>query len=213
MKYTSYLFDFDGTLVNSMPAFVSVMQKVLDENDIAYGKDIINIITPLGYMGTAEYFKKLGMKLSTEKILKKIYEYAYNEYAHNIPAKANVVQTLRKLKENGADLNVLTASPNPLVDVCLKRLEIYDLFTNVWSCENFGTTKGNPDIYVSAAQKMGKPIGEILFLDDNYNAGMAAKRSGIKVCGVYDPSSKDYADKIKENSDYYICDFSHLLAL
>ena len=213
MKYTSYLFDFDGTLVNSMPAFVSVMLKVLDENNIAYGKDIINIITPLGYMGTAEYFKKLGMKLSTEKILERIYEYAYNEYAHNIPAKANVVQTLRKLKENGADLNVLTASSNPLVDVCLKRLEIYDLFTNVWSCENFGTTKGNPDIYVSAAQKMGKPIGEILFLDDNYNAGMAAKRSGIKVCGVYDPSSKDYADKIKENSDYYIRDFSQLLEL
>lgn len=213
MKYTSYLFDFDGTLVNSMPAFVSVMQKVLDENNIAYGKDIINIITPLGYMGTAEYFKKLGMKLSTEKILERIYEYAYNEYAHNIPAKANVVQTLRKLKENGADLNVLTASPNPLVDVCLKRLEIYDLFTNVWSCDNFGTTKGNPDIYVSAAQKMGKPIGEILFLDDNYNAGMAAKRSGIKVCGVYDPSSKDCADKIKENSDYYIRDFSQLLEL
>ena len=191
-----------------MPAFVSVMLKVLDENNIAYGKDIINIITPLGYMGTAEYFKKLGMNLSTEKILERIYE-----YAHNIPAKANVVQTLRKLKENGADLNVLTASPNPLVDVCLKRLEIYDLFTNVWSCENFGTTKGNPDIYVSAAQKMGKPIGEILFLDDNYNAGMAAKRSGIKVCGVCDPSSKDYADKIKENSDYYICDFSQLLEL
>ena len=42
---------------------------------------------------------------------------------------------------------------------------------------------------------------------------MAAKRSGIKVCGVYDPSSKDYADKIKENSDYYICDFSQLLEL
>ena len=196
-----------------MPAFVSVMLKVLDENNIAYGKDIINIITPLGYMGTAEYFKKLGVNLNTDEILSAIYEYAYTEYAYNIPAKENVAEVLNKLKKDGADLNVLTASPHRFVDVCLKRLGIYDLFTNVWSCENFGTTKGNPDIYVSAAQKMGKPIGGILFLDDNYNAGMAAKRSGIKVCGVYDPSSKDYADKIRENSDYYIRDFSQLLEL
>ena len=213
MKYTSYLFDFDGTLVNSMPAFVSVMKKVLDENNIAYGKDIINIITPLGYIGTAEYFKKLGVNLNTDEILSAMYEYAYTEYAYNIPAKKNVAEVLNKLKKDGADLNVLTASSHQLVDVCLKRLGIYDLFTNVWTCDDFKMSKGNPDIYVSATQKMGKPIGEILFLDDNYNAGIAARRSGIKVCGVYDPSSKDYADKIKENSDYYICDFSQLLAL
>ena len=41
---------------------------------------------------------------------------------------------LKSLKEKGADLNVLTASPHSMLDVCLKRLGIYDIFTNVWSC-------------------------------------------------------------------------------
>ena len=44
-----YLFDFDGTLVDSMPTFVSVMKRILDENHIPYGDDLIKIITPLGY--------------------------------------------------------------------------------------------------------------------------------------------------------------------
>lgn len=53
MKYNTFLFDFDGTLVDSMPAFVSVMLRILDENDIKYEQDIVKIITPLGYLGTA----------------------------------------------------------------------------------------------------------------------------------------------------------------
>ena len=43
-----YLFDFDGTLVNSMPTFGSVMQRILDENGISYGDDIIKIIYLFG---------------------------------------------------------------------------------------------------------------------------------------------------------------------
>lgn len=44
----TYLFDFDGTLVDSMPSFVSTMLRILDENGISYGEDIIKTITPLG---------------------------------------------------------------------------------------------------------------------------------------------------------------------
>ena len=90
---------------------------------------------------------------------------------------------------------------------------MFHLFDNVWSCDDFNTTKANPEIYKMAAAKIGKPIGEILFLDDNYNADKTAKESGIKVCGVYDESSDDYVEDIKSVSDYYIYDFSELLDL
>ena len=61
MKYTTYLFDFDGTLVDSMPTFVSVMLRILDENAISHSDDIVKTITPLGYNGTAEYFIQFGL--------------------------------------------------------------------------------------------------------------------------------------------------------
>ena len=70
MRYSTYLFDFDGTLVDSMPSFMSVMLRILDENNIKYDEDIVKIITPLGYAGTAAYFRKMGVPLSEEKIIK-----------------------------------------------------------------------------------------------------------------------------------------------
>lgn len=207
-----YLFDFDGTLVDSMPTFIGMMKRILDENNISYGEDLIKIITPLGYKGTAIYFKeKLGIKLSLEEIAALMTKYAIEEYTQNIPAKNNVVKTLEALKSRGAGLNILTASPHFMLDPCLKRLDIYDIFDNVWSCDDFETSKADPNIYVMAAEKIGVPVGEVLFLDDNINADKTAKEAGMKVCGVYDESSADCEDEIRSVADYYIRDFSELL--
>ena len=213
MKFKTYLFDFDGTLVDSMPTFASVMLRILDENNIPYESDIIKVVTPLGYKGTAKHFITLGLDKPEEELVSVMNAYALEEYTHSILAKKNVIETLKKLKENGADLNILTASPHAMLDVCLKRLGIYDMFTNVWSCDDFNTSKADPEIYKMAAEKIGKPIEEILFLDDNYGADKTAKQSGIKVCGVYDPSSEDYIDDIKGIADFYIYDFCELLEI
>jgi len=209
----TYLFDFDGTLVDSMPTYVSVMLRILDENNISYGDDIVKIITPLGYVGTAKYFIELGLNKSIEEIAAKMGEYAIFEYENNIGAKENVVDVLIKLKKAGASLNVLTASPHITLDPCLKRIGIYDLFDNVWSCDDFETTKANPEIYKMAAEKLGKKVNEVLFLDDNLNADKTAKEAGMLVCGVYDKSSEEYTEEIKKVSDYYISDFSELIGL
>ena len=176
----NYLFDFDGTLVDSMPTYVSVMLRILDENGIPYGKDIVKIITPLGYKGTAEYYVKMGLDKPVDDIVAKMNEYARYAYANDIGAKENVVETLKKLKEGGCRLHVLTASPHTMLDPCLKRLGIFELFDNVWSCDDFNTTKANPEIYKMAAERIGAPVGEVVFLDDNYNADKTAKTAGMK---------------------------------
>ncbi len=209
----TFLFDFDGTLVDSMPSYVSSTLKILEDNNIPYGDDIIKIITPLGLLGAAKYFIKLGVKKTVEELVEDMKKYMLDDYFYTIPAKTDVIQTLKKLKSMGANLNVLTASPHITLDACLKRLEIYDLFTHVWSCDDFGTTKADPEIYKMAAEKIGERVENILFLDDNLNADVTAKKAGMKVCGVYDKSSDEYIEEIKEATDYYIYNFSELLEI
>ena len=209
-----YLFDFDGTLVDSMPTFCSCMLRILDENNISYADDIVKIITPLGLNGTAEYFiNELGLQMSKEYLILQMKEYMLDAYFYTIPAKSNVISVLQELKQRGASLNVLTASPHITLDACLKRLGMWDLFDNIWSCDDFNTTKADPNIYIMAAAKMQTSVENVLFLDDNLDADKTAKSAGMSVCGVYDDSSKDYVNQMKAATDFYIYDFKELLSL
>lgn len=208
---STYLFDFDGTLVDSMPTYVSVMKRILDENGIPYGEDLVKIITPLGFRGTAEYYRTIGLDKSVEEIMDAMRRYCTEEYTYNIGEKPNVISTLKVLKARGDDLHVLTASPHTSLDPCLKRLGIFELFENVWSCEDFGTTKADPEIYRMAAERIGRPVEQVIFLDDNLNADKTAKSAGMVVYGVYDPSSAEYADEMRAICDRYVNDFSELI--
>ena len=205
-----YLFDFDGTLVDSMPVFAAAMVRVIREEGVPYPEDIVKIVTPLGINGGAKYYVTLGAKSTEEQLKEKMTEYMRDGYFHRIPAKKHVPETLRAMKARGDRLFVLTASPHLTLDACLKRLGLYDLFEKVWSCEDFGTTKADPEIYRMAAREMGAAPEDIWFLDDNINADKTAKSAGLKVCGVFDESSREFRAEMERITDRYIEDFEEL---
>lgn len=210
----TFLFDFDGTLVDSMPTFASLMIRILDERGISYGEDIVKIITPLGYGGSAKYFREaLGVTDSEEELVERMNEYALYEYTYNIPAKEGVSEALMKMKEMGYSLNVLTASPHVVLDPCLKRLGLYGIFDNVWSCEDFATTKANPEIYIRAAERMGVPVGDVIFVDDNIGAVTASMKAGAYGVGIYDKSGEDFTEEFKSTADEYVYGFDELLKI
>lgn len=206
----TYIFDFDGTLVDSMPVFSAKMREIFEENKLPIAEDFVKIITPLGYIGTAKYAIDLGCRLSVEEFCAIATEKMEGQYHNTIPAKEFVKDKLLQLKKQGHSLNVLTASPHSVLDKCLQRVGLYDLFDEVWSCDDFATTKADPQIYVRAAAKLGKRVEECMFVDDNVGAVSTAKQAGMIAVGIYDDSSKDLVEEMTAVSDIYIYDFSEL---
>ena len=205
MKIRTAIFDMDGTLVDSMPYWAQTMLKILEEVHVQYPPNIINIITPLGDIGTAQYFKNvLKVPLSVDEILSKMDLYVLPKYQNEIQLKDGVKEYLLWLKENQCSLNVLTASPHKRVDPCLERNGVLDLFDHVFSCDDFGMTKSNPQIYIAAVNRIGSKASETLFFDDNLTAVKTAKQAGLRTVGVYDDSSKDDRDRFKEAADLYV---------
>jgi HAD superfamily hydrolase (TIGR01509 family) len=186
------------------------MDRIVEENGVKCPDDFIKIITPLGYLGTAKYAISLGVNITEKDFIDTALRYIAKEYELRIPLKEHVKQKLTELKKNGHSLNILTASPHSVLDVCLKRVGVYDLFDNIWSSDDFEYTKAEPEIYTEAAKRLGVKLNECYFADDNINALATAKKAGVNTIGVYDKSSEDLSFDIRRIADRYILDFSEL---
>ncbi len=206
-----YIFDFDGTLIDSMSLWVDFVLSELDKNHIKYPDTIVKDVCPLGTVGVAKYMYDLGYGSSVSDIVKMLDDFAIKEYTYNIPMKAYAREKLLDLKAQGYSLNLLTACNHNLLDVCLKRLGIFDLFDNIWSCEeDLCANKSEAKVYEIAIKKLDIVAENCIFVDDNIIALKTARSVGMYVVGVYDEASKDFENEMREVADKYIYSFNEL---
>ena len=203
----AYIFDMDGTLVDSVYALENGVKSYLDSKNISYPENIVEIITPLGYEGAAKYLQSLGLDLPIDEITAAMKNSMIAEYENSIPAKPHATELLHRLKDEGNILCVLTASPHFLTDPCLKRLGIDSLFAFIWSTDDFGLTKSDEKIYHEVAGKIGLDIEKCTFVDDNLINIRTAKKTGIGTVAIYDSTSAASADELKSIADKYIYSF------
>ena len=84
----AYIFDMDGTLIDSVHSLDRSVKTSLDEKGIAYPETIVEIITPLGYEGAARYLQGLGLDMTVEEIMQGMKESMIYDYQNTIPLKA-----------------------------------------------------------------------------------------------------------------------------
>lgn len=188
------------------------MYKILDDEGIEYEPDLIKILTPLGYTKSAEYYiEHFGLTDSVEAIVKKMEKTLVYEYANNIKLKAGVAEYLKKRKDEGARLFVLTASPHIVTDICLKNNGIFDLFEKVWSVEDFGLSKSGTELFYRVAELLDCKTVDVEFFDDNLTALTNSSASGMRTYAIYDGQSDEDVKIMKEIAHHYVASFSDLL--
>ena len=200
------LFDFDGTLVDSMPIWGEKMFRLLRMQGITPPDGLLRTITPLGDAGTLNYYQKnFKLTMTKEEMQKEMDSYALPLYTNEISLKEGVLDYLKALKDHGIKLYILTASPHKMFEPCLERLNILELFEEAWCCDDFKKVKSNPEIYLDVAKTIGVKPEEITFFDDNKVAILTAKEAGLHTIAVYDKSSENDKEDMQQAADYY-CD-------
>ena len=206
------IFDLDDTLVDSWSRFDGAMLPVLDEEGIAYDREeMIAKMHPQGVPPTAALFCTMGVPGTVEEVIRRLEEGMYWEYAHNIRLLPGAEAYLSHLREQGVRLFVLTASPHSITDPCLKNNGVWDQFEQVWTVEDYGMGKSDPELFVRVVGDIGLPAGEILYYDDNPVAVVNAAAAGMQVCGVLCPHTPQNASMIPQVAQQYISTFEELM--
>ena len=201
------IFDFDGTLVDSMFIWDTFGEDYLRSLDIEPRENLAEAFKTFTLEQAAEYYREhYGVALSVNEIVDGVNEMVAKLYRTKVTLKDGVRDFLEALKSQGVKMCVATVTDRPIVEDVLNRLGIRDFFTEIFTCAEVGYNKETPHIYRTALEVLGTKKDETVVFEDALHALMTAKNDGFPVAAVYDKHELRQTE-MKENSDYYITDY------
>ena len=196
-----HIFDMDGTILDSMPMWSTIASDYLDSYDIPHDDDVNKLIEAYTLENAAKYFIELGLNKTIDDIIKDIYDFSFNKYKNEIPAKPVMAELLKKIHETGETIILLSASPVQCAVAAFKRLNILEYFDKLFSCQDFETDKTVPETFINVAASLGfKPEDAIVYEDALYSI-RSAKAAGCKTVAIYDDFARNEWDEILKTAD------------
>lgn len=207
----AFLFDLDGTLVDSMWMWDAIDVEYLGRFGFSCPEDLEKSIEGMSFTETAKYFKKrFSLPGSLEQIKADWVNMSIEKYRCEVPPKPGVPEFLKASSDRGIKMAICTSNGRELVDTVLKALGLESYFDCILTGCDVDASKPSPDIYLEAARRLSVSP-EVCAVFEDVPAGITAgKRAGMTVFAVEDEFSSE-VEKIKELSDCQIKDYYELL--
>ena len=211
------LFDFDGTLVDSMGMWGEVDRTILRLHGLPipdnFTEEFMFPLIPLGEEETAQFFLDYGCKGTVRTILDQIEQLSQEQYENHLNAKPGAKALVEALRERGIKTGLVTAATIGRILPCLARNGMTGYFNFILNCDHVGLPKTDPAIYRMALEHFGVQACDAVFFDDNLTALRTAKSVGIATVGVYDAHADNTWDEMQAEADAAVTDFLGLCDL
>ena len=202
------IFDFDGTLVDSMFIWDTIGEDYLRLLGKEPHEDLKETFMTLTLEEAAEFYRThYGVTLSVKEIVDGVNTMVEGIYRTRVALKQGVADFLAQLKENGTRMCIATVTDRYLVEETLDRLGILQYFSEIFTCAEVGYGKDKPIIYRKALEHLDTAKNETYVFEDSLFALKTAKADGFTTVGVYD-RHENRQDNLKNLADYYIVDFA-----
>ena len=199
------IFDMDGTLLNSLPAWEHACAKYLYTQGIILPPQLEKEIEKMSLQEGAQYLKEqLDLPMSAQELLEGTLDKVRQNYATDVMPKKGAVETLKRLHKQGIKVGVATSSAKELAEIAFSRLELMPYIDFIISCDEVGVGKNSPDVYEAARERLGTARERTLVVEDAIYAIRTAKGAGFVTAGVEDTfHPPSYEAKVEMESDYF----------
>jgi phosphoglycolate phosphatase len=202
-----YLFDVDGTLVDSAADICGAIQGVLaDTPQNQVSEEFLR-----GYIGRhlLDLFQDLFPGYTAAEIEPMIERYRTIYPARNHASTACYPGIKEALQKLPGRKSTATTKGTPTTKLVLEKFGLLPYFDHVQGTDGF-PAKPHPDVIFHALQGLGASKEECLFVGDSAADMEAAKRAGVKSCAVtYGYGKRE--DLARWSPDYWVDDLQELV--
>lgn len=209
MRLRCAIFDFDGTLFDSMFVWDSAGERYLRSLGRAPKPSLPEALKPLSLRQAACYLQKeYGLPLSAEQIQAGINRTVEQCYRETVLPKPGVEAFLERLHKAGIGMCIATATDRPMIQAALDRCDMSGWFDRIFTCSELGHGKDEPHIFRQALAHFGAERSAAIVFEDALHAARTAKADGFAVAAVYDSSENRQAE-LRALADCYLPDYGH----
>ena len=213
MRIRSAIFDVDGTLLDSMFIWDTIGETYLRSIGYQPKENLNETFKNMSLRQAARYYQtEYGVTLSIDQIMDGVNAMLERYYRFEVPLKPGVAELLERLRQSGVKLCIATATDRHLVEAALDRCGVLSCFGEIFTCNEVGHGKDEPDIFEAALRFLGTRREETLVFDDALYAVRTAKEAGFLVAAVYDSHERSQAE-VRARSDLYLEDLTQLVEL
>jgi HAD superfamily hydrolase (TIGR01509 family) len=194
---TAVVFDLDGVLIDSEPAWEQVRREVVAFHGGHWAPDAQ--VRLMG-MSTGEWSRylgeDLGVGLPPGQVASLVIDRMAERYRQQLPLMPGAVDAVRTLAGRWP-LGLASSSPPSLIETVLDAASLREFFVTAMSTEQVAHGKPAPDIYLAVTGRLGRPPAECAAVEDSSNGLRSAAAAGCQVIAVRHPRYPPAPDALK----------------
>lgn len=186
MNNKAFLFDLDGTLIDTMPWHFKTWQLVVSEMGSTLQSDAL--MKEL-YGNGAELMNRLiPGRIFTEEEAKAIVDAKEERYRNLYGKQITVLEGAREFLEDGLRLEIPmgigTASNQANIDFALDQLTLRSYFTAIVGADDVQLSKPHPETWLKLAQALQTQPAQCIVFEDAPKGVEAAQAAGMKAVAI-----------------------------
>lgn len=175
------VYDFDGTLVDTAPVVVSLLnqfRRTLEKAPLTFDK-VIPWLSLGGLELTSKALEIDNLQLSKEYLEK--FRDDYKTLPGDVsPLYSGVRSSLEELYNSNIQLAICTNKPRILVEKIIKALELEKYFSTIVAGDDLPTKKPDPTPLITCAERLGVLSEDTIFVGDSTVDQKTANAANIK---------------------------------
>jgi thiamine pyrophosphokinase len=211
MPITGAIFDFDGTIVDSMPMWNYVPDRLLRRYGTQMTPEAFEATEPLNCDDECRWFHEhLGVGESGEALFEELRAMVRHEYETVIAAWPHVDEFLQELDDAGIPMVIASSTPADDIRVGLRAHGLEHFFKDVIFTGDVGRGKEFPDVYNYALKVLGTAKESTWVFEDAPFGVRTAHEEGYPVVAIINDHDGRDEGFLRQNCDILIHGYAEL---